>query len=205
MRILRISLLLSITICLFACIQEPKELPILGHKKEANGVMQHHTIPDFQFVNQDSMVVDNGTFAGKAYIADFFFISCPSICPKVTQQMLRIYKAFENEDRLLLLSYTVDPKRDSVGRLKEYAEGLDVTSDKWHFVTGEKEKLHDLAEDYFSIVVEDKYAPGGFDHSGRLILVDENRHVRAFCDGTNEEQVDQFMKEVKILLAENQE
>ena len=196
------AVFLIVVLYLLACDTIPKELPILGHKKEVDGVVEYHTIPDFSFYNQDSVEVNNATFAKKAYVVDFFFTSCPTICPKVTQQMRRIYSEFEDEDRLALLSYTIDPKRDSVGRLKKYATDLDVSSDRWHFVTGQKEKLHGIAEDYFSVVVEDKYAPGGFDHSGRLILVDENRHVRAFCDGTNEEDVNRFMKEIKVLLAE---
>ncbi len=188
--------------CLEPTIEEEGPLPILGQKRVVNGDTIYHQIPDFSFINQDSQVVDNETFAGKIYVADFFFVSCPTICPTVTKQMLRIHDQFEDEPRLKLLAHSIDPKRDTVGRLANYARNLGVTSDKWHFVTGNKDDIYAIADDYFSIAIESPDAPGGFDHSGRLILVDENRYVRSFCDGTDPEDVDQFMKDIEKLLQE---
>jgi len=191
---------------LFACEPTPpvveQKLPILGNRDFDGSDTIYHQIPDFAFVNQDSQLVTNTTFANKMYVADFFFTSCPTICPKVKKQMLRLYERYENQDSLLFASYTVDPKRDSVGKLNQYASNLDVNSEKWHFLTGEKDELYEIADDYFSIAIEDPNAPGGFDHSGRLILVDENRHVRAFCDGTDAVAVDRFMLDIERLLAE---
>lgn len=188
-----------------ACMQprEDDTLPVLGHKDVVEGDTVYHTIPDFTFINQDSQVVTNSTFDGKAYIVDFFFISCPTICPKVKKQMLRIHEEFKDEENLVLLSHTIDTKRDTVGRLHNYARNLGVSAPKWHFVTGDEAEIYDIADDYFSIAVKDPTAPGGFDHSGRLILVDENRHVRAFCDGTDPESVDQFMVDIRKLLKED--
>lgn len=190
----------------FACGEsEPpkkKKLPVIGNKEVIDGDTIYHTIPDFSFIDQDSNFVDNETFADKAYVVDFFFISCPTICPKTTKQMLRIYDKFQNEDRLKLLAHTVDPKRDSVAALHRYARNLNVSSDKWHFVTGEKFDIYEIADDYFSIAKEDPDAPGGFDHSGRFILVDKNRMVRSFCDGTDPGDVDRFMEDIQILLDE---
>lgn len=188
--------------CLKPTIEEEGPLPILGQKRVVNGDTIYHQIPDFSFINQDSQVVDNETFAGKVYVADFFFVSCPTICPTVTKQMLRIHDQFEDEPRLKLLAHSIDPKRDTVGRLANYARNLGVTSDKWHFVTGNKDDIYAIADDYFSIAIESPDAPGGFDHSGRLILIDENRYVRSFCDGTDPEDVDQFMKDIEKLLQE---
>lgn len=179
-------------------------LPILGNRDVVDGDTVYHTIPDFSFLNQDGQVVNNATFEGKAYVVDFFFISCPTICPKVTKQMKRIHDQFAEEDRLLLLAHTIDPVRDTVGRLKSYAENLGVGSSKWHFVTGDKDALYAIADDYFSIAIENPDAPGGFDHSGRIILVDPQRRVRSFCDGTDPESVDKFMKDIEVLLAEMQ-
>lgn len=189
--------------CLKPAIEEEGALPILGQKRVENGDTIYHQIPDFSFINQDSQVVDNETFAGKVYVADFFFISCPTICPTVTKQMLRIHDQFEDEPRLKLLAHSIDPKRDTIGRLANYARNLGVSSEKWHFVTGDKDEIFAIADDYFSIAIESPDAPGGFDHSGRLILVDENRYVRSFCDGTDPEDVDQFMKDIEKLLQEN--
>lgn len=180
----------------------PQTLPILGHKDVMNGDTVYHTIPDFSFIDQDSNVVTNETFAGKAYVADFFFIHCPTICPKTTKQMLRIYERFADDDRLLLLAHTVDPERDTVAALHNYARNLDANSSKWHFVTGDEDEIYEIADDYFSVALKDPDSPGGFDHSGRLILVDKNRHIRSFCNGTDPEDVDRFMNDIQLLLDE---
>lgn len=180
--------------------KQTQALPILGNHKIDGADTAYHKIPDFAFVDQDSVLVTNATFEGKAYVADFFFTSCPTICPKVKKQMLRLYDKYKDDDRLMLLSYSIDPKRDTVGRLKVFAENLGVSSGKWRFVTGDKDKTYELAEDYLSIAREDPEAPGGFDHSGWLLLVDGKRHIRSFCDGTNPEKVDQFMKDIDWLL-----
>ena len=181
---------------------ESGPLPILGNREIVNGDTVYHEVRDFSFIDQDSLPVTQETFAGKAYVVDFFFISCPTICPMVTKQMLRVYERFKDEDRLLLLAHTIDTKHDSVPRLKKYAENLGVSPEKWKFVTGAKDSIYSIANDYFSIAVENTDAPGGFDHSGRLILVDKNRRVRAFCDGTDPESVDRFMQDIETLLKE---
>ncbi|MBK8566390.1 MAG: SCO family protein [Saprospiraceae bacterium] len=182
---------------------EPQALPILGNRDVGpSGDTIYHQIRDFSFIDQDSQVVNNATFAGKAYVADFFFIACPTICPKTSKQMLRIHDHFKTEPNLLLLAHSVAPKYDTVAALNRYARNLGVGSSKWHFVTGEQAKIYDIAGDYFSIAQEDPTAPGGFDHSGRLILVDKNRHVRSFCDGTDPEDVDRFMRDIEKLLNE---
>jgi protein SCO1 len=179
-----------------------RTLPILGERDVVNGDTVYHRIPDFAFINQDSQQVTPATFEGKAYVADFFFISCPTICPKVKKQMLRLYQAFEQEERLLLLSHSIDVRHDTVPRLKAYSEGLGVSASRWHFVTGVEDHIYDIADDYFSVAVKDASAPGGFDHSGRLILVDARGRVRSFCDGTDERSVDQFMRDIECLLRE---
>lgn len=182
---------------------EPQTLPILGNRDVSeNGDTVYHTIPDFSFVDQDSQIVNNATFAGKAYVADFFFIACPTICPKTSKQMLRIHDRFKDKPDLLLMAHTVAPKYDTVAALNNYARNLGVKSDKWHFVTGKQAEIYGIADDYFSVAMEDASAPGGFDHSGRLILVDKNRHIRSFCDGTDPEDVDRFILDIEKLLNE---
>ena len=189
---------------LYNCNPNPGsgKLPYLGNHLIENGDTTYHEIPDFTFVNQDSTIITNETFNGKAYVADFFFTSCPTICPKVKKQMLRIYDKYQSDDRLLLLSHTIDTKYDTVGRLHEYAGNLGVTSDKWHFVTGEKEDIYGITESYMSIAIEDPNAPGGFDHSGWLILIDKDRRIRSFCNGTEQEAVTKFMQEIDLLMNE---
>lgn len=175
-------------------------LPIIGERMLVEGDTVYHQIADFSFVNQDSQAVNNATFTGKVYLADFFFTSCPTICPKVKKQMLRLYDRYEGDDRLLLLSHTIDVKRDTVGRLKTYATNLGVETARWHFVTGSHDAIYGMADDYFSTAKIDTEAPGGFDHSGLIILVDAKRHVRSFCDGTDASSVDRFMEDIDQLL-----
>ena len=185
---------------LFILSCQEEKLPLLGKATIVNGKEVIPTIPPFQFINQDSNIITNETFRGKVYVADFFFTSCPSICPAMTREMLRIHDHFQLEERLLLVSHSIDVKRDTVVRLKAYAENLGVESDRWHFLTGEKEAIYAIAENYFNIVVEDETAPGGYDHSGRFVLVDPNGYIRAWCNGTVTEEVDLFIKKIELLL-----
>lgn len=200
------NIALLLCIAAFAgCIGEskPRILPILGNRDVSPaGDTIYKKVPDFQFIDQDSQVVNNATFGGKAYVVDFFFIHCPTICPKVKANGLRVYEKFKNDDRVLLLSHSIDIKHDTVAALKHHAQKLGIETKKWRLVTGDHDAIYKIAEDYFSVAKEDPTSPGGFDHSGRLILVDKNRHVRAFCDGTNAEEVDRFMKDISLLLEE---
>lgn len=176
------------------------ELPYLGEQTSENGNPKYHTIRDFEYLDQDSNVINNKILSDYIYVADFFFTSCPSICPKVKRQMLRIYKEFENDDRVKLISFSLDPKRDNVERLKKYADNLNVSTPRWHFLTGDKDFTLDLAADFFVTALEDEDAPGGFDHSGKIILVDKGGHVRSFCEGTDPESIPGFIKDIKKLL-----
>jgi len=195
-------------VCLFvlgqmACQSGPRVLPILGERDFENGDTVYHTIPDFEFIDQDSNKVTKADFKGKIYIADFFFTHCPTICPKVTKQMMRLYDKYKSDDRVLLLAHSIDVRNDTVGRLKEYADKLEIKTPKWRLVTGKKEDILGIANQYFSIAKEDSESPGGFDHSGKLILTDKQFRIRAFCDGTDPVSVDNFMKDIDALLLEN--
>lgn len=199
--------ILSISSCSFEANQgnEREVLPYLGNRDVVDGDTIYHKVPDFSFINQDSQIITNETFENKAYVVDFFFISCPTICPKLTAQMLRIHDYFEGNDEVMLLSHSIDTKRDTVERLKNYAENLGVESGNWHFVTGDHDAIYEIADEYFSVAIVNPDAPGGFDHSGRLILVDKNRHIRSFCNGTEPESVDRFMKDIELLLNEDKD
>lgn len=201
--------------CLFfligACkeVKSNFELPILGRNKiisrEVNGILTKDTIPhriaDFSFINQDGAKVTNSTFKNKIYVADFFFINCPSICPEMSKQMYRIYEKFLQNDNVSLLSHTIDPKYDTVAALAKYARLLGVNSKKWQFVTGDKEQIYDIGETSYMVVAsEDKDAPGGFIHSGAFLLIDKERQVRGVYDGTVDSQVDLLIKDINKLL-----
>lgn len=183
---------------------ESTPLPILGNRETLeDGTIKYHSIPPFSFIDQDSMPFTEKSVENKIYVVDFFFISCPSICPMVSRQMLRVYDQYLKEDKLMFVSFSIDPKRDTVERLANYAKNLGVNTKKWSFVTGEKAEIFDIAKEYFSIAIENEDAPGGFDHSGRLILVDEENHIRSFCDGTDPKSVDDFIQDIQKLLNES--
>ncbi|MEO5906391.1 MAG: SCO family protein [Saprospiraceae bacterium] len=202
---MRVIILIGISfgVLLFSvCKNEPETLPYLGRKEVHNGDSVYHVVPDTRLIDQDSNDLRISQLENKVYIADFFFTSCPSICPKVTKQMLRIYDKYKDDDRVVLISHTIDQRHDSVSVLHRYAQNLGVDTDRWKFVTGEKDSIFNLADQYFVSVVEDPSAPMGFDHSGRIILLDKERHVRGFCEGTDPESVTAFMETVDLLLDE---
>jgi protein SCO1 len=198
----RISFFAVVILAIYSCSNRPEKLPILGEREFVNGDTIYHTIRPFSFINQDSQVVTNTNFKDKIYVVDFFFTHCPTICPKVTKQMLRIYDKYKDDGRIMQLAFSIDTRNDTVGRLKEYARGLGVSSKKWHFVTGPLDSIYSIAADYYSIAKQDPDSPGGFNHSGRLILVDKKQRVRSFCDGTDTKDVDRFMTDIDVLLDE---
>ena len=162
-----------------------------------------HKIAPFQFINQDSILVNNQSFKNKIYVADFFFSSCPTICPLMKKQMLRVYQEYKDTKDFHIISHTIDPEYDSVPLLKDYAERLDVLAPKWNFVTGVKEEIYAIGqESYMVSALEDEEAPGGYIHSGAFVLVDDNGHIRGIYDGTKAEQVDRLINEIPILLEE---
>ncbi|PSR03888.1 MAG: SCO family protein [Bacteroidetes bacterium SW_11_45_7] len=183
-----------------------KELPYLGRDEvvEKNGQKDTipHRIDDFRFIDQDSNVVTPSTFEDKIYVADFFFTSCPTICPTMKKQMKRVYDKYKDNRNVALLSHSIDPAHDSVPVLKEYAQDMQVSSDTWHFITGKKDSIYGIAESYMVSAKEDQSAPGGFVHSGAFILVDKNRHIRGVYDGTSRKDVNQLMKDMEVLLKE---
>ncbi len=185
------------------------KLPYLGRDEivERNGQKDTvpHKIDDFRFVDQDSTFITPETFANKIYVADFFFTSCPTICPTMKKQMKRVYKRYEDNPRVAFLSHSIDPEHDSVAVLKKYAKDMGVSSAKWHFVTGKKDSIYSIAQDYMVSAREDESAPGGYVHSGAFILVDENRHIRGVYDGTSKEDVNELMEDIQVLLKEEKE
>jgi protein SCO1/2 len=203
--ILSVLLFLFITITC-SCIEreiKKQKLPFLGEPIIRGKDSIFPTIQNFTFINQDSNIVNNSTFSNKIYVADFIFLSCPSICPKMNTEMLKVYSEFENNDTILFLSHTIDPDRDSISRLKKYSQNINVKSSKWHFVTGNKDSIYKLAEhSYFSNAYEDSLAEGGYVHSGGLLLIDKNRHIRGVYDGTDELETVRLINDIRVLLKE---
>lgn len=190
---------------LMGCGQKEAEtkLPVMGRKEITPTDTIYHTIADFEFINQDSAVVTQETFNDKIYVADFFFTSCPTICPVMKTQMLRVYEVIQDKPDVMILSHTIDPRHDTVAVLREFAEKLGVSSDKWHFVTGEKEDIYKIGQtSYMVSASEDPTEPGGYIHSGAFILVDKERRVRGLYDGTKADQVDRLIRDIDRLRKE---
>ena len=188
----RYIFILVLGFSLQSCGSEPEEpLPIIGTIE----------VP-YTFTNQDGNSISQAAFEGTIYVADFFFTSCPTICPIMKTQMLRVYDAFKENDQLLLLSHTIDPEHDTVAVLRDYAQRLGIKTDRWHMVTGPKSQIYDTAERYMMAAMEDKQAPGGFIHSGSFCLVDQRGRIRGYYRGTEEESVDRLISDIKRLMNE---
>jgi protein SCO1/2 len=196
---------------LIACNTEKKQLPILGERStkttNINGKSVvdtvYATIPYFSFLNQDGDSLTQNQVNGKMYVADFFFISCPTICPVMKKQMIRVFEAFKGDTALMLLSHTIDPQHDTLALLKQYATDLGSDGKQWQFLTGDREVIYQMAEKgYYATAMPDSTAPGGFVHSGGFILVDRLSRVRGIYDGTDPKQVDQLILDIAILKQE---
>lgn len=195
--------LFLVFILIWSC-QNKEALPILGPRSlDANGDTLYFQVPDFAFFDQDSNRVSWKTVPGKIVVADFFFTSCPTICPVMKRNMKEVYDALKGDTMVVFLSYSIDPEHDSVKVLKDYADGLGVETSRWHFLTGSKDSIYSLAlKGYMVAVQEDPQAPGGYVHSGLFILLDPLHRIRGYYDGTNPEAVQQLVKDIQRLKRE---
>lgn len=194
-----------------ACGQ--KKLPILGNRALNIKMLDGHeavdtvyqTVPDFSFIDQDGKTITQDIVKNKIYVADFFFVTCPTICPRMKKNLLTVYNKYKTNNELLLLSHTIDPEHDSVAVLHDFAKRLGADSKQWHFLTGNREKIYELAEHgYYATAMADSTEPGGYVHSGGLILVDKHRRVRGIYDGTSEPETERLIEDIDILLHEKE-
>ncbi|MFZ6012479.1 MAG: SCO family protein [Bacteroidota bacterium] len=193
-------LFLVVTVGLSGCQEKEARLPIFGERTVEGPDTVYHQIAEFKFINQDSAIITNETFKDKIYVADFFFTSCRTICPIMKTQMVRVYDSIRNKPDVMILSHTIDPKHDTVGLLRDFANRLGVKSNKWHFVTGDKDSIYNIAQtSYFATAMEDNSEPDGFIHSGAFLLIDKNRRIRGKYDGTKEEDVNRLLGDIERL------
>ena len=182
---------------------ETAELPILGERYvDDNQDTVYHSIAVFAFVNQVGDTIRKEDMAGKIYVADFFFTSCPTICPIMKKEMLGVYEQFNGEPNFRILSHTIDPTHDTQAVLKDYAEKLGVpNAATWNFLTGDQEKIFEIGQtSYLTTTMADDMEPGGFLHSGAFLLVDQQGRIRGVYDGTKTEQVDRLLADIPKLL-----
>ena len=167
------------------------------------GEITPEPVRDWQYVDQDNRPFGSDSLRGKVYVAEFFFTACPTICPRVKGQMLRLEEEFADEEDFRLVSFTVDPKRDTPEKMKDYAEKLGTKDlNRWRYIYGDKYEIYDLDADYLSIAEENKAAPGGFNHSGYIVLVDRDGFVRSYASGLDPAEVDYLIKDIRLLLDE---
>ncbi|MGL5111476.1 MAG: SCO family protein [Flavobacterium sp.] len=169
--------------------------------------------PSFDLTNQDNKLISNNFYQGKVYVLEFFFTSCPTICPKMNVSMLQIEKTFFGNPNFGIVSVTIDPTTDTPAVLKEHAKALGVKSSNWNFLTGDKAAIFDLANKGFNLyAAANKKVNGGFEHSGLFALIDKNGHIRCrkdefgnpilYYDGLDQKGVKEIQEDIKLLLKE---
>lgn len=166
-------------------------------------VKKYHTIADFSLTNQNGKTITQNTYKDKIYIADFFFTTCQTICPIMTDHMLEIQEKLKDDDDVLLLSHTVTPEIDSVAQLKKYALEKGVNDAKWNLVTGEKKQIYDLARKSYLAAKDVPYEEYDLIHTENFVLVDKKRRIRGFYDGTDPEAIQNLLQDLKTLKREH--
>ena len=164
-----------------------------------------HTIGEFSFFNQDGKVITDKNVSGKVFVAEYFFTTCGTICPKMNVQMQRVQKAYLGNSNFKILSFTVNPEIDTVEQMKLYATSHAAIADQWHFLTGEKTKLYELARKSFFVLKPSESqnlgdAGSDFIHTNNFVLVDQQMRIRGYYDGTSAKEVDQLIKDISIVL-----
>lgn len=188
-----------------------KKLPIFNpsdvNPELVDSTVQHiskyHTIADFKFTNQNGEMITQKNYEGKIYVADFFFTTCPTICPIMQDNMVEIQNAFKNVSEVMLLSHSVMPHIDSVPVLKKYALEKGVMDSKWNLVTGDKKDIFYIArKSYLAVKTETEGELYDMVHTENFILVDKQRRVRGFYDGTKKEEIQRLIEDIRFLLEE---
>lgn len=169
--------------------------------------------PSFSFTNQNNEIITNKSYDGKVYLVEFFFTSCPTICPIMNENMVKLQNIFSKDPNFAIASVTIDPRIDTPEHLKEHAQVIGATMTNWHFLTGEQEAIFDLAKKFNLYAAQNDEAPGGFEHSGMFALIDKQGNIRSrksdlidspivFYDGIEEEGIEMLKEDIQQLLKE---
>ena len=210
-----IGVISIITLILFYKILTPKEFLPIYQPAEVNfklvdSSLQHikkfHKISNFNLVNQNGNNISQEFYHNKIYVADFFFTTCPSICPIMTNNMLKVQEKIKNDPNVLIVSFSVDPKTDSVAQLKKYAKEKGVDDLKWNLLTGDKKQIYDLARKSFFVAEIDKDSDSNdIIHTENFVLVDPDKRIRGFYDGTNLDEIKNLISDLSLLKGEYQD
>ena len=168
-------------------------------------IRKYHKIADFSLTNQNGEIITQDNYKNKIYVADFFFTTCQTICPIMTDHMYVIQKELKNDQDVMLLSHTVTPEIDSVAQLKKHALKKGVNDSKWNLVTGDKKQIYDLARKSY-LAVKDQGNGDAYDmiHTENFMLIDKKRQIRGFYDGTNPDEITRLIEDIKTLKKEYQ-
>jgi protein SCO1/2 len=191
-------------------------IQVKKEKGESSDLTKFEKVPYFSFTNQDNRIITNKDFNGKVYVVEFFFTSCPGICPKMNKNMAIIQNEYKNNLLFGIASFSVDPKRDTPERLKQYAREMGVTMQNWHFLTGDIDKIMELSNKGFKLHAEENVdAEGGFEHSGLFALIDKKGYIRSrkvktgefenpikYYNGLDSKQVKWLIDDIEKLLKE---
>ncbi len=181
-------------------IYEPEQVNVELVDSTMQEVRKYHKIADFKLVNQLGDTITEQYYKNKVYVADFFFTTCQTICPKMTQNMGELQRKLKNESQVLLLSHTVMPEIDSVPQLKKYADKKGVDVAKWSLVTGSKRTLYDLARKSYLVAKAAPYSEYDLIHTENFVLIDQKRRIRGYYDGTDTEAMKQLLVDINLLL-----
>jgi protein SCO1/2 len=168
-------------------------LPVIGKTKD-------HRISHFQLINQDGKIKSTAGWNNKIVVAGFFFTHCSTICPQMTKSLKRVQETFKPDETIVFNFFTVDPERDSAVQLKKYAGQYKIDNRNWDLLTGDKKEIYKLARNSFMIVATDgDGGPDDFIHSEKLVLVDKQKRIRGYYDGTSNKEVNQLISDIKKL------
>lgn len=202
-------LIYILIIVFISCNQDSnKQLPIYNPvdfnpklvDKSIRDITKNHTVSDFNLINQNGSFITSEDYKNKIYVVDFFFTSCPSICPIMTNNMLKIQDEFIDNNEVMLLSMSVTPEIDNVEILKQYAVDKGVIDSKWNITTGKKKHIYELArKSYFAVLEQGDGGLQDFIHSPNFILVDNKKQIRGIYDGTVENEISRLIKDINVL------
>jgi protein SCO1/2 len=184
--------------------QRFEKLPVLGKEEIVDGKTVPHRVAEFELQNQEGLMKKSTDWNDKIMVVDFFFTHCPSICPAMTANLKKVQEAFKKNNTVQIVSFSVDPERDSSAQLKKYALKFGIDENRWQLLTGNKKNIYKLARNSFMIVATD--GDGGdadFIHSQNLVLVDKQRRIRGYYDGTDEKEIKDLIHDIKKLQHED--
>ena len=192
------------SLLLLGCTSEVAELPILGEKltDPISGEVIHYHAPSFELTNQLNQTISNQQFEGKIQVIDFFFTSCPTICPQMTSHLKLVQESFLEQKKLAIISYSIDTKYDTPARLLSYAKRYNIDNDKWSLLTGDKNVIFELAKDYKVKAFDDSIPGSEYNliHDGTFVLVDGQGHIRGYYNGLELEDTQRLISDIRKLL-----